>query len=96
MAEPLDLGPLVCSTGRLIRAGAAALEVGPDWAEDTAQVVLFQPEIRDGQRALTLLKEMAAEHHPVPRRPGSHDLVCAKCGTGWECELAERLRAVAA
>lgn len=91
-AAPTEaLTALEQSTARMIHGGAAKLELGDTWAEDTARLVLAQPAVRNGLAAAALVEEMAAEHHPVPRRTGSQDLVCARCGTGWRCDYADQL-----
>jgi len=58
---------------------------GPHWAEDAAVLLLRDGDVGLGLRVLDQLR---TEHIPMPRRPGSEDVICAKCRVGWKCDYA--------
>jgi hypothetical protein len=87
-AVPAELTPLEASTARLIHSGAAALELGSTWAEDTARVVLAQPAVRDGLAAASVLAQVADRHRPVRWATDSNTEVCPTCHVGAPCDEA--------
>ncbi|MCZ2837161.1 hypothetical protein [Modestobacter sp. VKM Ac-2985] len=88
-AESTDLQE---STGRIIRAGASLLELGATWAEDTAQVVLSQPTIRQALADTEVLAQLRSRHREVPWGDSALSTVCG-CGAPWPCPDALLLAA---
>lgn len=78
---------LVPSSGRLIRAGAARLELGNNWGEDTALVVLSQKVLRDALKALVLVGLLRERHVEVPWGGSTESTVCG-CGQPIPCRDA--------
>lgn len=84
----VEIEVLTASTGRLIRAGAAALDVDDaTWGEDTAVVVLSQPAVREALASRELVAQLRGRHREVPWGGSKVSTVCA-CGASWPCDDA--------
>jgi hypothetical protein len=70
-----------------MRRAAESWHTDDDWPW-LACGVLGIPELRE---ALAFRRRHLGLHVPVPRRPGSSDVVCAHHLTGWPCDDAVAL-----